>query len=74
MWKEAVVANSRYCAGVFLEVLGKTTETLFRKVGVPVEIRIEHIPNKSHERHHYANPLGETLLSFLVFRDPVSTG
>jgi hypothetical protein len=37
IWKEAVVAKTRYYPGICLEGLRKTTEPV-RKVGVPGEI------------------------------------
>jgi hypothetical protein len=38
VWKEAVLAQLRYCPGICLEILRKTMKTSVRIVGVPVEI------------------------------------
>jgi hypothetical protein len=38
VWKEAVLAQLRYCPGICLERLRKTTKTSLNIAGVPVEI------------------------------------
>jgi hypothetical protein len=51
MWKEAIVAKSRYYPGICLEELWKPTETSVRIVGAVAGIRTEHLPNTSKNRY-----------------------
>jgi hypothetical protein len=69
IWKEAVLALSRYYRNTRLEGLGKTT-IIYRIVGVLVEIRIEHHPITCTERYRFANPLAFTHFSFVADSGP----
>jgi hypothetical protein len=51
MWKEAVVAISRYYPSIFLEGLEKTTKTWSQRSLCPAEIRTEHLRNSKLERY-----------------------
>jgi hypothetical protein len=44
-WKIAVKTQSKYYSAIFQEELRKLRKISVRKVGVPAEIRIEHILN-----------------------------
>jgi hypothetical protein len=60
IWKEVVVARTRYYyPGICLEGLRKTTKPV-RKAGVPGEIRTRQ------ERYHYTSFLGNTTLAFSI--------
>jgi hypothetical protein len=51
IWREAVMAYSRYYPSICLEGLRETTKTSVRIPGVPAEIQIKPLPNASLE--HY---------------------
>jgi hypothetical protein len=47
IFKETVVAQSKYCPGIFQDGLRKPTKTSVRIVDIPLDIRTEHLPNRS---------------------------
>jgi hypothetical protein len=47
IWKEGVLAYTRYYPSIFLEVLSKNPENFFKIFGEPTEIRREYLPHKS---------------------------
>jgi hypothetical protein len=52
IWKEAIVVWPRYYPCIFLEELRQTTNNFpIRIVGVPAEIRTEHLPTTDLERY-----------------------
>jgi hypothetical protein len=53
IWKQAVVANSRYYPGIYQEDLRKTLKHV-RLVGVPTKIRTKQLPNTL-EPYRYPN-------------------
>jgi hypothetical protein len=56
---EAVVAYSRYCSGILMESLRKSTKYFsVRMISVPVEIRIENLPDKSQYLYGHISLLG----------------
>jgi hypothetical protein len=50
IWKEAVVAYSRYCPGIRLEGLWNVTKNFNRIAGVSAGIGTQHFPNKCVKR------------------------
>jgi hypothetical protein len=60
IWKEAIVAQSKYYPRIFLEGLKKTTKNTVRTAGVAAETRTEHLPNTSLEHYYSTSVFGIT--------------
>jgi hypothetical protein len=59
IWKEAILAYSKYHLRIFLKELRKTTTPVpVRITMVSAEILKSHIPNMRREMNRYINPLG----------------
>ena len=43
IWKEPVLAKSRFYLGICLVEMRKTTKTLFRVAGVSAEVQTKHV-------------------------------
>jgi hypothetical protein len=56
IWKEMVVAWSRYCASICLKKLKKPQKNSIMVVCMDIEIRIEYFPILV--RHHYISLFG----------------
>jgi hypothetical protein len=64
IWKESVVAYSRYYPVICLEDVTNTSKSSLRISDVPAEIRNEHLQNKSLERSQYIIIAGKTAIAF----------
>jgi hypothetical protein len=51
-WKEVVMASMSFHPVIYLEGLMKTSENLSKLAGVPSEIRIAYLTNKSQKIYH----------------------
>jgi hypothetical protein len=51
IWKEVVLAYSRYCPRICQERLGKIIKAWVRTAGIPAKIRTQHFPNTSLESY-----------------------